>query len=153
MLHQLKLWHDTWVYKRWSYKSLQGPLAVKFLAKYTMCAIFASKCWRWPVHVQFIFIRKAQEIWNFLQSVGAHGIAACHRLLLQTLPFPGCWNRGSDIPISRFQKDNIPVFHINIQYSNFEMLICYDYLLSILFVSNTPTSPLAMGLISTFLKI
>ena len=37
----------------------------------------------------------------------------------------GRWNRGCNIPISRFQNGNIPVFRPNIQYSNFRMQLFY----------------------------
>ncbi len=39
----------------------------------------------------------------------------------------GPWNRGCNIPISRFQNDNILAFHLNIQYSNFKMPLSYAF--------------------------
>ena len=59
----------------------------------------------------------------------------------QGVDLAGRWNRGWNIPISRFQKDNIPIIHLNIQYSNFKMQLLPGKPVSDFSESNIQISP------------
>ncbi len=71
-------------------------------------------------------LAKIYGLWPCMVVVPTCNMAMRGRYFGWGRPLPGRWNRGCDIPISRFQNDNIPAFPLNIQYPNFKVSLSYD---------------------------
>ncbi len=97
--------------------------------------IWLNKMYNFAICTEFSIIWHVLKLTQFL--VNEKQTPILYRTIVTPL---GRWNRGCNIPISRFQNDNILAFHLNIQYSNFKMpLSLRPTGINILFPLSRPT--------------